>query len=78
MKDFDFLRKVNLKGKIWLNAEHLGGCAFRAKKFKAKHGFAKQRDGLGFRFLLRRCLATHRTGCERYRLRSYFRADLFA
>ncbi|EIC5479954.1 hypothetical protein K9090_000793 [Campylobacter upsaliensis] len=39
MKGFDFLRKVNLKGKTWLNAEHLGGCAFRAKKFKAKHGF---------------------------------------
>ncbi|EGS7061858.1 hypothetical protein I4S52_000941 [Campylobacter upsaliensis] len=48
MKGFDFLRKVNLKGKTWLNAEHLGGCAFRAKKFKAKHGFAKQRDGVGF------------------------------
>ncbi|EAH6026058.1 hypothetical protein EGQ49_06030 [Campylobacter upsaliensis] len=46
MKGFKFLRKVNLKGKIWLNAEHLGGCAFR--------------------FLLRRCLATHRTGCERF------------
>ncbi|EAH7072475.1 hypothetical protein EKP33_04395 [Campylobacter upsaliensis] len=49
---------ARLKGKIWLNAEHLGGCAFR--------------------FLLRRCLATHRTGCERYALEATLRRIYFA
>ncbi|EOW0927010.1 hypothetical protein ACT5EH_001737 [Campylobacter upsaliensis] len=48
LKARGFWALARLKGKIWLNAEHLGGCAFRAKKFKAKHGFAKQRDGVGF------------------------------
>ncbi|EOW6272817.1 hypothetical protein ACOZNZ_001735 [Campylobacter upsaliensis] len=38
---------ASLKGKIWLNAEHLGGCAFRAKKFKAKQGFL-QSGGVSF------------------------------
>ncbi|EAH5199602.1 hypothetical protein D8J80_03255 [Campylobacter upsaliensis] len=58
MKDFDFLRKANLKGKIWLNAEHLGGCAFR---------FLLQTRGV---------FVTHRTRCDRYRLRSYFSGAL--
>ncbi|EAJ4505099.1 hypothetical protein C4E95_01720 [Campylobacter upsaliensis] len=54
------------------------GFKFLKSKFRGKTGlFAlAKRDGLGFRFLLRRCLATHRTGCERYRLRSYFKANL--
>ncbi|EGP8041804.1 hypothetical protein I0O17_001357 [Campylobacter upsaliensis] len=37
-----------------------------------------KRDGLGFRFLLRRCLATHRTGCERYALEAILRRICFA
>ena len=36
MKGFDFLRKVNLKGKTWLNAGHLGGCAFRFEVTNSK------------------------------------------
>ncbi|ELQ2611763.1 hypothetical protein QTC65_000966 [Campylobacter upsaliensis] len=44
LKARSFWALARLKGKTWLNAEHLGGCAFRAKKFKAKHG-----KGLGFR-----------------------------
>ncbi|ENF1746535.1 hypothetical protein ABQJ84_001691 [Campylobacter upsaliensis] len=41
LKARSFWVLARLKGKIWLNAEHLGGCAFRAKKFKAKHGFLR-------------------------------------
>ncbi|EOE5692566.1 hypothetical protein ACKJV2_000985 [Campylobacter upsaliensis] len=48
MKDFDFLRKVNLKGKTWLNAEHLGGCAFRFESCGGKLG-AKQKGGEALR-----------------------------
>ncbi|EGK8113665.1 hypothetical protein IO358_001351 [Campylobacter upsaliensis] len=61
MKDFDFLRKANLKGKIWLNAEHLGGCAFRFESCGGKLG-AKQKGGEAFRFLLqtRGVFVTHR------------------
>ncbi|WP_270971899.1 hypothetical protein [Campylobacter upsaliensis] len=47
-------RCSKFNGVIWLNAEHLGGCAFSVFYFNER------------RFV------THRTGCERYRLRSYF------
>ncbi|EAH9843919.1 hypothetical protein EZU46_04305 [Campylobacter upsaliensis] len=51
--------------------------AFALKVVEANSGLLrKQKGGEAFRFLLRRCLATHRTGCERYRLRSYFKANL--
>ncbi|EIZ5519857.1 hypothetical protein MPT79_000373 [Campylobacter upsaliensis] len=64
------LTLIALISYLFLNAENL---IFLKAKFKAKHGKGVSLwDGLGFRFLLRRCLATHRTGCERYRLRGYF------
>ncbi|ELB7667949.1 hypothetical protein RH749_001814 [Campylobacter upsaliensis] len=45
LKARGFWALARLKGKIWLNAEHLGGCALRAKKFKAKHGFLRSKKG---------------------------------
>ncbi|EGJ6987707.1 hypothetical protein INC97_000577 [Campylobacter upsaliensis] len=51
LKARSFWALARLKGKTWLNAEHLGGCAFRAKKFKAKHGKGVSLwDGVGFSF----------------------------
>ncbi|EPR9468849.1 hypothetical protein ACU9ZQ_000617 [Campylobacter upsaliensis] len=48
LKARSFWALARLKGKIWLNAEHLGGCAFRFESCGGKLG-AKQKGGEALR-----------------------------
>ncbi|EDP6917672.1 hypothetical protein GWW69_00785 [Campylobacter upsaliensis] len=48
LKARGFWALARLKGKTWLNAEHLGGCAFRFESCGGELG-AKQKGGEALR-----------------------------